>query len=40
MFGLAVHMEEEVQDRVRVAVGREEQGEGQTHGRGQSEEQS
>ena len=34
-----VHMEEEVQDRVQVEVGREEQGEGETHGKGQSEEQ-
>ena len=33
-----VHMEEEVQDRVQVEVGREEQGEGDTHGKGQSEE--
>ena len=34
-----IHMEEEVQDRVQVEVGREEQGEGETHGKGQSEEQ-
>ena len=34
-----VHMEEEVQDRVHVEVGREEQGEGETHGKEQSEEQ-
>ena len=34
-----VHMEEEVQDRVQVEVGREEQGEGETHGKEQSEEQ-
>ena len=34
-----VHMEEEVQDRVQVEVGREEQGEGATHGKEQSEEQ-
>ena len=27
----AVHMEEEVQDRVQEEVGREEQGEGETH---------
>ena len=33
-----VHMEEEVQDRVQVEMGREEQGEGETHGKGQSEE--
>ena len=33
-----VTMEEEVQDRVQVEVGREEQGEGETHGQGQSEE--
>ena len=33
-----VHMEEEVQDRVQVEVRREEQGEGETHGKGQSEE--
>ena len=31
-------MEEEVQDRVQVEVGREEQGEGKTHGKEQSEE--
>ena len=35
----AVHMEEEVQDRVQVEVGREEQGEGETHGKEQGEEQ-
>ena len=35
-----VHMEEGVQDRVQVEVGREEQGEGETHGKGQSEEQT
>ena len=35
----AVHMEEEVQDRVQVEVGREEQGVGVTHGKEQSEEQ-
>ena len=34
-----VHMEEEVQDRAQVEVGREEQGEGETHGKEQSEEQ-
>ena len=34
-----VHMEEEVQDRVQVEVGREEQSEGETHGKEQSEEQ-
>ena len=34
-----VHMEEEVQARVQVEVGREEQGEGETHGKEQSEEQ-
>ena len=33
----AVHMEEEVQDRVHVEVGREEQGIGKTHGKEQSE---
>ena len=33
-----VHMEEGVQVRVQVEVGREEQGEGETHGKGQSEE--
>ena len=27
-----VHMEEEVQDRVQVEVGRKEEGEGETHG--------
>ena len=32
-------MEEEVQDRVQVEVGREEQGIGATHGKEQSEEQ-
>ena len=31
-------MEEEVQDGVQVEMGREEQGEGETHGKGQSEE--
>ena len=35
----AVHMEEEVQVRVQVEVGREEQGQGETHGKEQSEEQ-
>ena len=35
-----VHMEEEVQDRVEVEMGREEQGEGETHGEGQSEKQT
>ena len=34
-----VHMEEEVQVRVQVEVGREEQGGGETHGKEQSEEQ-
>ena len=34
-----VHMEEEVQDRVQVKVGREEQGAGETHGKEQGEEQ-
>ena len=33
-----VHMEEEVQDRVQVEVGREEEGEGETHGESQNEE--
>ena len=33
------HVEEEVQDRVQVEVGREEQGIGETHGKEQSEEQ-
>ena len=33
-----VHMEEGVQVRVQAEVGREEQGEGETHGKGQSEE--
>ena len=33
-----VHMEEGVQDRVQVEVRREEQGEEETHGKGQSEE--
>ena len=33
-----VLMEEEVQDRVQVEVGREEQGEGETHGESQNEE--
>ena len=32
-------MKEEDQDRVQVEVGREEQGEGETHGKEQSEEQ-
>ena len=32
-------MEEEVQDRVQVEVGREEQGEGETHREEQGEEQ-
>ena len=32
-----VHMEEGVQDRLQVEVGREEQGEGETHGKGQNE---
>ena len=31
-------MEEEVQDRVQVEVGREEQGEGETHRESQNEE--
>ena len=34
-----VHMEEEVQDRVQVEVGREEQGIGETHGKERGEEQ-
>ena len=34
-----VHMEEEIQDRVQVEVGREEQGMGETHGKEQGEEQ-
>ena len=34
----AVHMEEEVQDRIQVEVGREEQGERETHGESQNEE--
>ena len=34
-----VHMEEEVQVRVQVEVGREEQGVGETHGQEQCEEQ-
>ena len=34
-----VHMEEEVQDSVKVEVGREEQGEGETHGKEPGEEQ-
>ena len=34
-----VHMEEEVQDRVQVEMGREEQGIGETHGKEQREEQ-
>ena len=34
-----LHMEEEVQDRVQVEVGREEQGEGETHGKEQCDEQ-
>ena len=33
------HMEEEVQDRVQVEVGKEDQGVGETHGKEQSEEQ-
>ena len=33
-------MEEGVQDRVQVEVGREEQGEGETHGKEQSEAQT
>ena len=33
----AVHMEEGVQDRVQVEVGREEQGEGEAHGENQNE---
>ena len=32
-------MEEEVRDRVQVKVGREEKGEGETHGKEQGEEQ-
>ena len=36
---LGVHMEEEVQDRVQVEFGREEQSEGKIHGKEQSEEQ-
>ena len=35
----AVHIEEEVQDRVQVELGREEQGAGETHGKQQDEEQ-
>ena len=35
--GGVVHMEEKVQDRVQVEVGREEQGEGETHREGQNE---
>ena len=35
----AVHMAEDVQDRVQVEVGREEQGVGETHGKEQSGEQ-
>ena len=34
-----VHVEEEVQDRVQVEVGRKDQGEGETHGKEQGEEQ-
>ena len=34
-----VHMEEELQDRVQVEVGREVQGVGETHGKEQGEEQ-
>ena len=34
-----VHMEEEVQVRIHVEVGREEQGVGETHGKEQDEEQ-
>ena len=33
-----VHMEEEVQDRVQVEVGSEEQGTGETHGKSENEE--
>ena len=33
-----VHMEEWVQDRVQVEVGREKVGEGETHGKSQNEE--
>ena len=33
------HMEEAVQDRVQLEVGREEQGIGETHGKEQGEEQ-
>ena len=33
MFALALSMEEEVQDRVQVEVGREEQSERETHGK-------
>ena len=33
-------MEEEVQDRVHVEVGREEQGEGETHGKEQARNQT
>ena len=33
-----VHMEEGIQVRVQVEVGREEQGEGETHGESQNEE--
>ena len=33
-----VRMEEGVQDRVQVEMGREEQGEGETHGKRQNEE--
>ena len=33
-----VHMEEEVQDRVQVEVGREEQSDGETHGESRNEE--
>ena len=35
-----VHMEEGVQDRIQVKVGREEQGEGEAHGESQNEEQT
>ena len=33
-----IHMEEEVQDRAQVEMGREEQGVGETHGKEQGEE--
>ena len=35
-----VNMEDEVQDRIQVELGREELGVGETHGKEQSEEQS